>query len=180
MVEGGLAGLGWAMTCTDINEDTLAKCKLRLPQANCIHVNPSDNFIPCPDQSADLILCIEVPPVIQSDFFIAECSRLLRNEGLIVGVFWNGFSIRGLIARVKRSFVGGHDFYKLSYAPWKKRVSKCGFDMIHETGLCWFPARRNSNAAFVPYFIALERRLNLHRLPSLSPWIVFIAKKTQP
>ena len=180
--EGGrwchlLSGLGWAITCTDVDADALAKCKARLPQANCIHVNPSDNFIPCPAQSADLILCIEVAPVIQSNFLIPECSRVLKNEGLFVGVFFNGCSIRGIIARLKRFFLGGYDYYKFSYSPWKKKLSECGFDVVHEFGFCWFPARRQSNSALVPYFIALERRLNLYRFPAFSPWIVFIAKK---
>ena len=181
--EGGrwsrlLSDLGWTMTCTDINEKTLAICKERIPTANCILVKANDNTLPCESESLSLVLCIEVPPAIQAKWFPYETFRVLQKDGLIVGVFWNRFSLRGLIAHIKSIFTGSFDYYKFSYLFWKKRVQCGGFTFIHEEGYCWFPFSRTSNSAMVPFFVSLEGFLGLRKLPLISPWVVFVAQKS--
>jgi len=180
--EGGrwsklLIDLGWKMICTDIDEQTLEICKKRISKANCILVHPNDTKIPCASGSVDLLLCIEVAPVIQTDWFINEAFRVLQNDGLVLGVFWNLLSFRGLFAHMTASFNGNFDYYKIVYPFWRKKLSKRGFVMLYEEGYCWFPFRRASNSVFVPYFTRIEKRLGLRKLTALSPWIVFIAQK---
>ena len=109
--EGGrwsalLTGLGWRMTCTDINEKALAICKKRIPSANCILVRPDGTTLPCESESVRLLLCIEVPPVVQADWFVREACRVLQNDGLIVGVFLNRLSLRGFYVHTRRFFSG--------------------------------------------------------------------------
>lgn len=180
--EGGrwsklLADLGWNMVCLDVNDEVLKICKKRIPEATCILVKPTDNKIPYANDSVNLLLCVEVAPVIQSDWFINEAFRVLQNDGLIVGVFWNLLSFRGLFSHIKTSFAGGFDYYKIAYRSWKYDLSISGFRILHEEGYCWFPFSRASNSAFVPYFTRLEKKSGLRKLPDLSPWIAFIAQK---
>lgn len=173
-----LTDLGWNMMCTEINEETLKICKKRIPTADYILVRPEDKELPCASESLGLVLCLEVAPVIQTDWFIDECLRVLRNDGLIVGVFWNLLSFRGLIMHMHASFTDSFDYYKIAYPIWRKRLFTKGVRMLHEEGCCWFPFHRGSNSVFVPHFILLEKILGLRKLPAISPWVVFIAQKS--
>ena len=176
--EGGrwsklLTSLGWKMICVDTDHEVLEVCQKRIPTAQCILITSSDNRIPCETNSIDLLLCLEVAPVIQSDWFINEGARVLREKGLIVGVFWNRLSLRGLYVRAK----GDNEHYKHAYALWRRHLVKQGFNINYEEGYCWFPFHRTSNSRYIPFFTQLEKRLGLRKLTFISPWIVFIARK---
>jgi len=173
-----LADLGWNVTCTDINEKRLKICQKRIPTTKCILVSPNETKLPCVSESIDLLLCIEVGAVIQADWFINEAFRVLKNDGIIVGVFLNLLSFRGLFAHMKASFTGSYNHYKIAYPSWRRNLLNRGFFMLYEEGYCWFPFSRISNSVFVPYFARLEKILGLHKLASISPWTVFIARKT--
>jgi SAM-dependent methyltransferase len=180
--EGGrwskvLADLGWNMICTDINNETLAICKKRIPQANCILVKPDDNELPCESESVALLLCIEVAPVIGADWFVNEAFRVLQNGGLMVGVFWNLLSFRGLFAHTASFFTGTFGYYRLSYPSWRQKLLSSGYSVLYEEDYCWFPFRRASNSVLVPYFVRIEKELGLRKLVLISPWIVFIVQK---
>ena len=60
--------------------------------ASCVLVSPDDSKLPCDTESMKLVLCVEVQPVIKSDWFLEEASRVLQQGGLIVGVFCNRLS----------------------------------------------------------------------------------------
>ena len=180
--EGGrwsklLSDLGWNMTCTDIDEQSLDFCSKRIPAAECILVDPDDEGIPAESKSMGLLLCIGVPPVVQSDWFVPEAFRVLDNNGLMVCVFWNLLSIRGIYRHIKASLRGDFDYYKFSYPFWRRKLRERGFSIIHEEGFCWFPFHIDSNSSLVPFFTLLEKRIGLRKLAALSPWIVLIAKK---
>jgi SAM-dependent methyltransferase len=184
--EGGrwsrmLSDLGWDVVCTDIDTSALDICQERIPSANCILVDPTDSTLPCETESLGLILCVEVYPVLESQWFLPEAHRTLARGGLIVGVALNKRSLRGLAIKARDlrrpPDVHGYRHYQISYSSWKKEAQEQGFEMLHERGFCWFPFRRDSNSSLVPAFTRLERALRLPRLPALSPWIVFIAQK---
>jgi SAM-dependent methyltransferase len=181
--EGGrwlslLTTLGWSVACTDVNEEVLKVCKKRIPAADCILVKPHDSKVPYVSSSVDLLLCIEVAPVIQSAWFIEEACRLLRKNGLLVGVCWNRSSFRGLYSHIKSRLTGARDFYSSAYPAWRKKLVQQGFSIIYEEGFCWFPFGRASDSILIPYCVRIEKFLGLPKLVSFSPWIVFIARKT--
>lgn len=182
-VEGGrwsrlLSDRGWAMTCTDVDGEVLAICKKRIPSADCILVDPSDCKLPCESESMKLLLCIEVPYVMNQDWFVEESTRVLQNGGIVVGVFLNRLSLRGLYVHARRFFAGIFDDYKLFYPSWRKQLLRKGYTMLYEEGYCWFPFGRSSNSPLVPFFVHIEKWLGLRRIIRFSPWIVFIARKT--
>jgi SAM-dependent methyltransferase len=174
-----LTELGWSMTCTDVNAEMLAVCAARLPGARCVLADADASFLPFPDRSALLVLCLEVEPVVHSDWFPAEVARVLRSEGELVGVAWNRWSARGLatstITRLRGR--GRHPYYRHSYRTWRRRMEAAGLQMIEERGLCWFPFSRASNSSLVPLAAAIEERTRLWKLPSLSPWVIFTARQ---
>lgn len=180
--EGGrwsklLSDLGWDIICTDIDHKTLDICKKRIPKAKCIQVSPNDSKLPCDTETIGLLLCVEVSPVIQSEWFIREAFRVLPSGGLVVGVFWNLLSFRGSIVHSTALLRNSFDYYKFSYLTWRREFRKRGFNVVYEEGFCWFPFRRSSNSPLVPLFTQIERYLGLRSFTALSPWIVFIGKK---
>lgn len=177
-----LSGLGWTMTCIDVDPPSLEVCKLNVPAAECTLANPNDTAIPCETNSASMALCIEVAPVLESAWFVPELKRVLKDSGVFVGVHVNRRSWRGLAVRLKYLLSpcpSSSIYYLGSYAAWKKNLLQSGFEMVHEEGFCWSPFQRSSNFVLVPIFTRLERLLHLHRLVSISPWIVFVARKKQ-
>jgi len=73
--------------------------------------------------------------------------------------------------------VGDFDYYEVAYPIWRKKFSDRGFRVHYEEGYCWFPFSRSSNSLLIPHFLRLEKKLGLHKLASISPWIAFVAQK---
>src|SRR5215472_11416688 len=182
--EGGrwselLTDLGWNMVCTDIDEAALAACQKRIPSAKCIRVLANDRTLPCTSSSMALILCLEVNPVIEADWFLNEARRTLSDGGMVIGTFNNLCSLRGLFVRVKRRFrpKPWFSYYQMSYGHWRRNALDHGFTMLYERGFCWFPFSRASQSPLIPTATMMERKLRLQHLVALSPWVVFIAQK---
>ena len=177
--EGGrwskmLADQGWQMTCTDVNRATLEVCQKKIPAAKCHLADPLDKTIPERTGKFSLLLCIEVAPVIHSDWFLAEAARVLKPGGIMAAVAWNRRSLRGFISR-RNSSNPNSPFYSESYAQWRGRAVACGFQFQSEIGFCWGPFSRRSNSPLVPLFVRIEKTLGLARFPFASPWIMAIA-----
>jgi SAM-dependent methyltransferase len=176
-----LAARGWDMTCLDVDGHALAVCQRNVPGATCVLNDADNNGIHLPSASAKLALCIEVIPLIEADWFVAEVHRILSRRGILVGVYINGRSLRGLAWRMKHRLLNhynGVQFYRSCYSAWKSRLLATGFELLHEESCCWGPFRRDSNSPFVPACARMERALGLHRVVKWSPWVVFIARKT--
>lgn len=181
--EGGrwskmLADHGWQMTCTDINAAALEICQKRIPSAKCLLVDQDSTQFPCETNSVGLLLAIEVHELVEQEWFVLEARRVLTENGLFVGVFQNKRSWRAVLRNLKREANGEFKQYTASYAPWRTSMETQGFEMLKEVGLCWMPFGRTSNSPLIPMAVGIEKMLGLHRLPTLSPWIVFVARKT--
>ena len=150
------------MICTDIDKTSLDICQRRIPSAKCILVNAKNTTLPIRSISINLVLCIQVFPVIESNWFLSEAFRILKNEGLIVGVFLNKTSLRGLSVgtyqRLMSKYVYKH--YQFSHYSFRKRLLCSGFEILYESGFCWFPFSRGSNSIFISLFTRLGRLLN--------------------
>src|ERR1044071_6096280 len=91
--EGGrwskmLADVGWKMTCVDVSSDALKVCRERIPNANCVLARPEDSSINQPSDKFSLLLCIEVAPVVDSDWFLPEAARVLKKGGVMTAIAW--------------------------------------------------------------------------------------------
>lgn len=176
-----LVNQGWDVICTDISPNALDLCKRRLPQAKCILVRPTDTDLPCATDAASLILCMEVDPVISSEWFIEEASRVLTAGGIPVATINNKFSLRAVFHEAFRPADTNtrkeRGLYWVSYRELRTRLLRYGFEVIHEEGCCWPPFARDSNSSLIPFFAGFEKYSGLRRLTSLSPWVAFAAQK---
>lgn len=190
--EGGrwsrlLHDAGWDLVCTDVNPETLALCDRRLPEATFLLTDPSATRIPVGDAAARLLLVSEVAPVSQSPWFPDEAARVLEPSGILVCTFYNPASARGMAYRLLRRIEAWrgrpgvrfheHFYGGRPYAEFRKALRHRGFRVVYEEGLCWFPFSRQSDASLVPLCTALEARLGLRRLTTLSPFVIVIAQK---
>ena len=168
---------GWQAIGTDLDAKALAKYKTRNPSAQCILARGSETSLPVADGSVGMILCIELRAVLQSSWFVPETLRALAPGGVLCGIFHNRMSPRGFLRSYVDQKKGLPSFYLMTYNRWRKDVIRQGFEIVHEEGLCWFPFSRYSNSRLVPICVSLERVAQLHRLPHLSPWVAFAARK---
>lgn len=175
-----LADRGWDMTCMDVDRADLSICERKVPSARCVLTLPENTEIPVPPNSARVLLCIEVVPIIEASWFPAEASRVLQRGGVIIGVCINGQSIRGMASRLSNILATGsskYRYYQSSYTECRQRLQSNGFDIVHEESCCWGPFGRESNSRFVPAFVKIERVLGLNRVVTWGPWVGFIAQK---
>lgn len=175
-----LADRGWDVTCIDVDQTALEVLQKKIPGATVVQVDKDTTFVPVVGPAADLVLCIEVAPVIESPWLAGELRRLLRVNGLFVGVHVNRASWRGLAVRLKYWLTGDWRkgvYYTSSYQDWRSKWIKSGFEFIHEEGYAWGPFSRESNNPLVTPFVWLERAMQLRRLVRFSPWVLFIARK---
>ncbi len=172
-----LSDFGWNLVCTDICSWELEICQKRIPEADCILVEKGAQCIPCETSTISLILCIEVFSVVRSEWFIHEVSRVLCPNGVIVGIFANKWSLWGFYRHFVDTITNSDDYYRAVYPRWKTKFCKQGFKIVYEEGFCWFPFSRSSNSALIPLAIRLENYLCLYRLPNVSPWVAFVARK---
>ncbi len=181
-----LVDKGWQVVCTDINPDAVSLCQQRIPEARCLLVKSTDTTLPCETATMNLLLCYEVFPVMAEAWLPGEASRILGDKGLFVGVFLNKRSLRGAFVHY-RTVLGkqaedayDRTLYPCSYSEWKRTLHQHSFEVVYEQGYCWFPFPRLSNSRLIPLCLRLESLLGLRNLPSLSPWVVFIAQKRSP
>lgn len=182
-----LADHGWKVICTDVDPRVLEMCKQRVPSATCILVSQESTTLPCETASINLIVCIEVAEVINSHWFFAEASRVLRPGGIVVGVANNKSSLRAYAYKAlrildpqRRTYSEDAFLYRFPYRQWKENFINTGFRFLHEEGMGWLPFPRKSNFRLIPQLTSLEQKLGLRHMPNLSPWIAFVAQKNQP
>ena len=171
--EGGrwcrlLTSLGWQMTGTDINPETLGRCQERNPSVRCILVDPSDESFPAAAESVDLLLCMECP-VVEAPWFADEARRVLKPGGVLVGNLLNRSSWRGLAANLKSDLLRRPRYYSTDYSSLRTSLQQQGFAFLDEHGYGWPPFGRMSNSTWIPLAARGERRLGLHRRLTAAP-----------
>jgi SAM-dependent methyltransferase len=173
---GPLLRSGWRATCLDIDPVALAKCQARNPGAECIQVVPDATSLPVPDASVDLIMSVEVPRILDQEWFVAEARRILRPGGIIAGVFYNRDSVRGFYRYAADRARRQRSFYWIGFPQWRALLRSAHIDVVKAEGLCWFPFSRMSNSPLIPACAKLEKALGLSRLTRFSPWVLFVAR----
>ncbi len=183
-----LRGLGWSNVCTDIVSESVERTRRRLPGAECILVKETDERLPVEDVSVGLLLVCEVPPVTEAAWFPAEARRVLRRNGALVFSHLNSGSYRALAYRAGyqlQSIWGGrrlkpYYYNGPTYGSLRETLVHLGFEIVREEGFCWFPFSRQSNSPLVAPAVRIESLLGLRKMPTVSPWVMSIARLRYP
>jgi SAM-dependent methyltransferase len=162
---------GWSIVGTDIDAAALAVAQTRLPDARFVQVDQRDVRLPLADGEMSLVLCIENPVVMTSDWFLPEVKRVLESGGVLVGTVTNTHSWRRMMDGLHKD-----RNYWLSYEDFRKGLHEAGFTVFFEEAFAWLPFRRGSDSRLIPICTALERRMGFHRLVRFGPWVAFCAR----
>ncbi len=187
--EGGrwskvFAERGWQVIATDLDERSLRICQSRIPNVRCVLVEPDCKQLPVENESIDLLLCVEVGPVIHTDWAVREFARVLKPGGKLVGVCWNRTSWRGFLYH-RIAFVrsaGSHPMwgYPIRYEHFRRQMKVLGFRFEKELGYAWGPFRRTSNSPMVSIWSLFERLSGLQHFISWAPMVAFVAEREAP
>jgi SAM-dependent methyltransferase len=175
---------GWQIIATDVDARVLQICESRIPNARCVLADPNNRQLAAENDSIDVALCIEVGPVIHTDWAIPELSRVLKREGRLAGVCWNRSSWRGFLYHNAPGLrcVGSDPLvgFPIKYRNFRRQMIKHGFRFEKELGYAWGPFRRTSNSLLASVWAAFERFSGLQYFISVAPMIAFVAQKIEP
>jgi SAM-dependent methyltransferase len=174
-----LAQLADRVIATEVNDslvDALGKISSHILP---VLVNPASSRLPAQDNSADCVVCIEVPDLTDHDWFLAECHRVLRPGGILIVTLENRHSWKGILASRARRYATkfGSRYYAYSSREMTARLSCAGFRREEGLGFNWLPFTRASDNPLIPLSAKLEALLQLRRLVSVSPWVILAARK---
>jgi SAM-dependent methyltransferase len=173
---------GYRVIVEETNPLPLKLLLNREPAIPLILLDSKAKLFPIKESSVDCVLCMEVPSLIESEWFFCECNRILKQNGIIIFTIYNRHSYKGFYKKfVLKEDFGKHPWQKFNYASSfqqiKLRLKNAGFELTRAKGYNWLPASYASNTKLTPYFAAIERLLCLGLLLSLSPWIITQARK---
>lgn len=135
--------------------------------------------LPFSDDSYDCILTIEAFQYFADHCsFLAECSRLLHRNGLLVFQSLNRNNYkRKLKPLLGRSAKSGLPSGDLCYDDLETALKAHGFEVEAVKGYYWMPFSRFSNSPLVGLTALVERALQLNRHHRISPWVLIAARK---
>jgi SAM-dependent methyltransferase len=187
--EGGrrskvFADRGWQVIAIDVDARVLQVCQSRIPNARCVLADSNSHWPAAENESVDIALCMEVGPVIHTDWAIPEFARVLKRGGHLAGVCWNRSSWRGfLYHNVPSLRSSGSDplvGFPIKYKNFRRQMIEHGFRFEKELGYAWGPFRRTSNSLSVNLWAAFERFSGLQHFIPAAPMIAFVARKVGP
>jgi len=129
--------------------------------------------IPLRDNMFDAIVMIELLDcVLELEYVLTECWRILKPEGLIVFSFGNESSLKG---KLKGLFKKP---YLHSYQEVLRYLDSIGFRIVRKEGFNWLPFNRSSDNPLIPLFAKIEGLLGPRKPISISPWVMMHAIKS--
>ncbi len=149
----------------DIDSVSLKRLKRKTGQANIVLADARN--LPFKNGVLDCIFLIEVLDYIpQLESALAECNRVLKNEGCSVLSFGNNSSLKAKM----RTFKGRS--YLHSYGNVVQSLFNTGFALKKQMGYNWLPFGRASENRFVPLLAWFERVFGLRKVVRYSPWVI--------
>jgi ubiquinone/menaquinone biosynthesis C-methylase UbiE len=110
--------------------------------------------------------------IAELDEALTECYRTLKSNAPLLLSFGNKSSLKSKL----REFRGKS--YTHSYNRVMRCLSKTGFAVTRKMGYSWLPFGRTSESRLVPFLARIEKLFALKRIPSLSPWVIVHAVKS--
>ena len=160
--------------------DSVSLSVLRKKNSSMTLIHGDGQKLPFKSSIFDVVLMnqsVEYIPDIDS--LIKECSRVLRENGVLLINFSNKNSYKRFRLRPKH-YESCYRSYGITYSEFKAKLKKVGLITENIIGYNWAPVSRMSNSKLIPYFFALEELLRLKYLPSISPWVFCHARKYIP
>jgi len=132
--------------------------------------------LPFKNKKFECILSIQTAGLLDLHNYLRECNRILTIGGWLLFNEANRNSYKAIIQKkISKESI----FYRYSYAEICFLLEKNNFTINKTIGMNWLPIKRCSNNQFIKPAAVLENTLKLRTLPSISPWVFYIARKNQ-
>jgi len=155
----------------DLDSYGLKRLKLKTKNVNVIQADARK--IPLKDETFDAIFMIEVLDYIpELDEALGECHRTLKAKAPLILSFGNKSSLKSKLREQRGKS------YRHSYRRVMQCLLKTGFTTTRKMGYNWLPFGRTSESRLVPFSAGIEKFFALRRIPSLSPWVIVHAIKS--
>jgi len=132
--------------------------------------------LPFQDKTFDCVLSIQTLGYTDAQQFFSECNRILQCGGWLL---FNEANRHSYKAPIYRKISYSTRFYCHSHSEICSMLNECGFQIKKAVGMNWLPIKRNSDNRWIPLASKIEDWLKLSNLPSISPWVFYVAQKKQ-
>ena len=161
-----------------VDIDSVALSMLHKKNSAISLVQSDGQKLPFKNSIFDSILMIQsVEYIPDIDTLIEECSRILKDKGILLINFSNKNSYKRFRLKSK-NYSSYYKSYGITYREFKGKIKRVGLIIERAIGYNWAPVSRMSNCKLIPFFFALEELLRFKYLPYISPWVFIIARKT--
>ena len=132
--------------------------------------------LPFHDKTYDCVLSIQTLSYTNAQQFISECNRILQCDGWLL---FNDANRHSYKAPIHRKISSSTRFYHHSYSEICSMLNDSGFRIQKAVGMNWLPIKRDSDNKWIAFASKIEDWLKLSDLPSISPWVFYVAQKTR-
>jgi len=155
----------------DIDKYGLKRLKHKAENTNGIQADARKT--PLRNEVFDAIFMIEVldyiPELHQA---LAECRRTLKPNASLILSFGNKSSLKAKLRELSGKS------YQHSYRKVIQTLTEKGFQVKKKTGYNWLLFGRMSENRLIPFLATMERIFGFRKIPSLSPWVIVHAVKS--
>ena len=160
-------------TVIGLDLDSYGLKRLKLKTKNVNVVQGDVRRLPLRDGVFDAIFMIEVLDYItELDATLTECNRTLKSNAILIFSFGNKSSLKSQLRELQGKS------YTHSYNKVMQSLTKTGFSVVKRLGYNWLPFGRTAENRLIPFLAMLEKLFTLRRIPSLSPWVMLHATKS--
>ena len=129
--------------------------------------------IPIKNEVFDAIFMIEVLDYISElRQALSECHRTLKPNASLILSFGNKSSLKAKLRELSGKS------YQHSYHKVIQTLTEIGFQVKKKTGYNWLLYGRMSENRLIPVLAKMERVFGFRKIPSLSPWVIVYAVKS--
>jgi ubiquinone/menaquinone biosynthesis C-methylase UbiE len=132
--------------------------------------------LPFHDKTFDCILSIQTVGYLDIQHYFSECNRILKDGGWLLFNEANRHSYKAII---HQKFCSSTQFYRHSHSEICTLLADNNFKIERANGMNWLPIKRDSNNRWTPFASTIEKELRLTFFPSISPWVFYVAQKSE-
>lgn len=160
-------------TVVSIDLDAYGLKRLKLQNKHAYIIQADARKIPLKGEVFDAIFMVEVLDYIsEADEVFKECHRTLKLDSVLVFSFGNKSSFKQKLRELRGKS------YTHSYDRIMQWLAATGFAVTRKMGFNWGLFGRTSESRLVPLSVGVEKLFGLRRIPSLSPWVMLHAVKS--
>ncbi|MGE5556023.1 MAG: class I SAM-dependent methyltransferase [Methanocella sp.] len=155
----------------DIDKKALKRLQKKAPDT--LIVQADARHLPLKDGLFDAITMIEVLDYIpELQMVFQEAHRTLKPKSPLILSFGNRSSLKAKLRQLSGKS------YTHAYSNVINTLKRSNFSVVKKTGYNWLLFGRMSQNPLIPLLAKLEWALGFRRIPSLSPWVIVHATKT--